>query len=1459
MPQRLVEEHDACALYASISKRARSEHEPIAAALDALERMAHRAGSVDGEGDGCGLQLDLPRELWAEALRARGHASQLALDPRFAVLHLFLPRGGDLAATQAAARELMSRAGLRVLAEREDEVDSSALGPHAREEEPLFWQLGGLIAERRLCFELQARLEQTLDLHVASCSTDVAVYKLLGSPSALARYYADLADPRTKTAVVLAHERYSTNTWPTFARVQPFGVLGHNGEINTIERLRTEARMLGVPLPPGGSDSQDLDRVVEALLQREELSLVEALELLLPPIVNELKGMPEGLRGFGMYVRQAFGPFAQGPAALIARAADECAFAVDALGLRPLWHLEAVDRHVFSSESGVLDSQSLVAEPAPLAPGEKLLVALDRGRGQARLWSHHAAQRLARDRWRARTGARAHEFAQAIPTGGPLEGPDIPGYTSAGPSEPVKVPDRVLGGFGWQREDMRLVQQLAATGAEPIGSLGYDGPLACLSPARQNLADYFKESVAVVTNPAIDREREVEHFSCRAVFGRRPDLASAPPARTTVETAFPIVLGGHDGLAPLGDATYRQVAREHKTYLLEDLWEHFRDRAAVLDVSCFDAEASEDALERLRHEATAAVRGGAELLVLSDRTAYEGDRRYLDAHLALAAVDLALRESLTRPGELNLRRRCGIVLRSAGLRNVHDVMLALGLGADGVCPYAMVEVALMDDYRADVSQLATGLRKGIEKVLSTLGIHELRGYGRLFACIGLRPELASVFGTPAYAASERGGVGFAELDADADRRRRVLTGGDEARPGKTFRFYPKVYKPAVAAAAGTGSYEAYSRRVRELELEQPIALRHLLDLRSERPALALDEVSAEVGGHSYPLVISSMSFGSQGEVAYRAYAEAARRVNVIALNGEGGEVPDLYGRYRRWRGQQIASGRFGVTSELVNSAALVEIKIGQGAKPGEGGHLPARKVTAKVAAARNASPGTDLISPSNNHDLYSIEDLAQLIDELKATNPELRVSVKVPVVPNIGTIAVGIAKAGADVITLSGFDGGTGAARTHALRHVGLPADLGTRTVHLALLEAGLRQRVEIWADGGFRHGHDVVKLLCLGANRIGFGTLAMVSLGCTICRGCQLDTCHVGIATQIESELEAQLKGLKKFTPQRFDAAASNCARFFEALGEEVRALVAELGFASAQELVGRTELLVQARERAAVDLTELLRPAEQLLELEALDPAPSLAPVLVAHAGERVGDEQPVRAVHGIAGQGLAAFAPEDTVVRVVGGAQDGVAKAAYGGTVAVMNGRSRFGGRVHGSVGKSFAYGAQRGRLYVQGDADSRCGVRLSGADVVVGGEPRAPLDDALGCLADRANLKGFAFEYMTAGRALVLGDPGPWLCAGQTGGRVYLRVNRDWRLDRAALERRLGKGAKVELTALDALGVADVRELLGGYAEQLRATEQDAEADRVAALAADPGPHFLVALPLAGQTDPSISTE
>jgi glutamate synthase (NADPH) large chain len=1524
-----VEDKDACAIYASVRKDATPSHAPIELAIPALQKMLHRAGNVDGEGDGCGLLLDLPRKIWAEEVRAGGHDPSLTLDDAFAVAHVFIERSQDHDRIQHDARELLGQGGFRILAERIGAVDSQALGPTAREEEPHFWQLAGLVADAsrrdRVLFDLLIELEQRLGVHVPSFSATTCVYKVMGAPGVLGEYYPDLRDERFETIGCFGHNRYSTNTWPSFKRVQPFSVLGHNGEINTIAQLRQEARMLGVPIQPGSSDSQDLNRTIDTLVSRDGLSLAEAMEMVVPPIVNEIRGLPDDLHSFYMYLRQAMGPFAQGPVALIARHAGECVFSSDALGLRPLWQVETGEDFVFSSEPGVVAVSAMVSEPKPLAPGEKALVLIDREGRRSTLHPHDAMLRIVRKGWLRRNGAdEVAPYDRALEAGGPLEGEEVPGYSDAGPEEPVKVADRVLAGFGWQRDDVKLVQQMASNGSEPVGSLGYDGPLAALSPERQNLADYFKETVAVVTNPAIDREREMEHFSTRTVYGRRPSIDAAGEDTGTVEAAFPIVLGGHHDLAPLSDRTYRAIARKHSTYLLEDLWEEFRGRADVVDISLLESETTRGAIERIKQEAVKKVRDGAELLVLTDRTVYDADRRYLDPHLAVSAVDQALKGFRVEPGEENLRRRCGLVLRSAALRNVHDVMLALGLGANGVCPYTMVEVICVEDYESDVSNLCDALTKGIEKVISTIGIHEVRGYARQFSSIGVKPELAEIFMTEAFAASAHGGAGFSDLDEDTNERARILAGDEEAKPAKTFRFYPKVYKAAIATANGSGSYEDYSQKVRELEEQSPISMRHIMGLKGDRDPIDPSGVDAGVGHHDYPVVISSMSFGSQSEPAFRAYAEAAKSINVLCVNGEGGEIRDMYGNYRKWRGQQVASGRFGVSAEMLNSSYLAEIKIGQGAKPGEGGHLPGKKVSEKVAAARNAAPGTDLISPSNNHDLYSIEDLAELIDELKTVNPDVRVSVKVPVVPNIGTIGLGIAKAGADIITLSGFEGGTGAARQHALRHVGLPSDIGTRAVHQALMEAGLRNRVEIWADGGYRHGHDVVKLHCLGANRVGFGTLAMVSLGCTICRGCQLDTCHVGIATQIETVEQAQEHGLKKFTPQEIDTAAESCARFFQAMGEEVKQVVASLGYERAQDLVGRYDLLEQVAHHDKVDLAPLITPLEEYLDLEPLDlpvaaeaeeraeaglvaarPIRMEAKQASAQIASLAGDVCTGRTIRNefpratdandrvlgtelagaisrsrifedgpessddvlaslefnggsVAGQGLGAFNAYGVAIRVEGGAQDGVGKTMLGGSVAVLKGKGAKGKRLNGSVGKSFAYGAQRGRLFVQGSADSRFCIRLSGADVVLGGEPAEDIDDSRGCIVDRANAKGFAFEYMTSGRAIVLGDLGPWACAGMTGGRVYVRYNA-FDIDRDTILRRLGEGAKVELKELDAEGLLDVDDLLSHYADELRATGQDDEADRVMGLAAEATDNFMMVVPHKVQADPSISTE
>lgn len=1535
-------EHDACALMAAVRKDGHPTHAVVADALAALDRMVHRSGDVDGEGDGCGVQIDIPRRLWASILREAGQDPRLAEAPQFAVAHIFIPRRE--AYWSSSLKEQVCRRlaadGFRLLAQRSGAVNREALGTRAREDEPEFWQVAVLAptadrqAAARDCFGLTLALEAETDLHICSFSPDTAVYKVRGNAAVLAAYYPDLRDPRCETRAVLGHNRYSTNTSTAFERVQPFSVLGHNGEINTIRALREQAPLVGIPLPRGGSDSQDLNRTLEGLIHLHGITLFEAVEMLFPPIIGEIKQMPPALQDLYMYYRQAWGPFAQGPAAIAARSGDALVASVDALGLRPFWLLETEESLLFSSEPGIVSSLDLVRDPHPLAPGERVGVLLPQGRSPELLTYTELQDRvlqLSRQRFPDPVNHR-----RFIAVGGPAEtdrGP-LPEATGPTATEPGRAAagverERLMAAMGWSVEDLEQVAAMARTGAEPIGSLGYDGPLACLAETRQNLADYFKESVAVVTNPALDREREIEHFSTRTVLGVRPPIRMRREddarnlAATRVELGIPVLLGGERGEPLVSRAVGRRLARTAGTWLLDDLLAAFEAGApgAVRRIAVWfrPTETLAQALSRLSAAAVDAVRTGAQVLLLDDGNAFAGDRLWIDPHLSLSAVDRALHAADGADGRQRLRRRCSLVLRSGALRSLHDVALALGLGADAVNPYLMLEAAAQaaPSPEEGLANLLAALRKGMEKVISTLGIHELRGYARCFSHIGLRPEVAAYFAAEGFVGSEQGGLSLARLKADAHERYQVAAGQGSGRLPRTPRFWPRLWKAAGEAAADSSKYADYLARLRKQEQESPVCLRHLLDFRPhgrKRPLTA--EVDTTVEGYRYPITISGMSFGSQGETAFRAYAEAARRLDIVCMNGEGGEIPDMVGRYWRWRGQQVASGRFGVHAEMLNGSRFIEIKIGQGAKPGEGGHLPGAKVSAKVARARNATPGVDLISPSNNHDIYSIEDLAQLVEELRTVNPLAKIVVKMPVVPGIGTIAVGVAKAGADVVALCGYDGGTGAARQHALRHAGLPVEIGVREAHLALVASGIRDRVEIWADSGMRSGLDVVKMLLLGANRVGFATLAMVAVGCTVCRGCHLDTCHVGIATQIESLEEGRAKGLKSFVPRDYEEAVQRLVTLFTCVGEEVRQLTAQLGFRRTQDLVGRAELLWQARGLGRVDLAELVAPAPW--EAPAV-PAAERAPVRryarseltreiaavaagraragepqVCHrqagvtAGDRIigtslaGDVARARvrpAVEGarlpdlppdfaatielgegsIAGNGLAAFSTGAVSIRVQGGAQDGVGKGMLGGRVVILKNRNRRGQWVNGSVGKSFAYGAQRGLFVVQGDADARCGIRLSGADLILGGRIREPLRDDLGSLATRANLKGFAFEYMTQGRVVVLGDPGPWICSGMTGGVVYVRLQPELGLDREALRRRIAKGARVQLTPVGEQGEKDLTELLSAYHRILLEAQQPEEAAEVMGLMLDCGRHFIALRPVTRQVDPGVTTE
>ena len=1319
--------------------------------------MAHRAGGTGGEGDGCGVQVDIPRALWRDRLR-----SDVVDDPGFAVAHL---AGDD-------PEPALRATGLEVLALLEQDVDLAAIGPDGRDGTPRLWQAALRVPADVSLLRSWLALERS-GIHVASLSRSSCVYKVLGDPAALTAFNLDLQHPLFATRVAVAHSRYSTNTLPAFERVQPFGRIAHNGEINTIRRLRLELPGLGADPISGASDTQDLDLLVALLLDRG-MTLAEVLAMLLPPV--------RAATPLDRYHRALIGPVAQGPAALLARSGNTLCAAVDQLGLRPLWRMRTPGELWLSSEPGVLNVSELDDEPRPLAPGERVLIDLRRP-GGARQPSLSTSL----------AGAAGRSRFVRPPAGSPA-------FERIEPAA-----------HGFTRDDLAIVEAMADSGEEPIGSLGYDGPLAVLEDGA-TVSDHFKEEVAVVTNPAIDRDREREQFSLRVLAGRRP-MPGVPAAMWRLDSPL---------LSSSAGMPWQRLPLEH-------------------DVA--------DAAE-------AAVLGGADLLLLDDRLGGE-----LDPHHGLAIVTRRLRDR-------RLHRRASVALAAGGLRNLHDIALALGTGAVAVEPYALWSLA----GRARWRRLRAALEKGLEKVLSTMGTHELAGYGPAFASIGLHPDVAREFPCPAL------------LPGAAPHRQPVAAD----RPRQVFRIAPKLWRAAGAVADGSGAYAAFAAQAAAVERDHPVALRHLLDLRT-RPARSPEAVDLSVGEHALPFVISAMSFGSQGEAAFRAYLAAATRLDIIAMNGEGGELPELIGWSPRNRAQQVASGRFGVNARMLASCRMIEIKIGQGAKPGEGGHLPGSKVTARVAAARSAAPGVDLISPSNNHDLYSIEDLAQIVEELRAGSPDVRVGVKAPVVSGIGTIAVGIAKAGADVITLSGYDGGTGAARRHALRHAGLPSDLGVVLAHRALSEAGLREGVELWADGGVRTAADVAKLMLLGANRTGFGTMSMVALGCTVCRACQADTCHVGIATQIEDAAEAAARGLKRFTAVDPADGVTRLWRFFDQTATELRDLVGSLGAASAQELVGRSDLLVQSRGRDRIDLAPMLDPArpappkrpgcrrpalthalagrlraarEQVVHLPAVASGSDRA-LLTAFAQTVLEPGFDARAAEvdvatgSVAGSGLAAFAPAGLSVRVRGGAQDGTAKSASGARVVVLKAPDADGVLRGGHVGKGFAYGAQDGLLIVQGEADARAGIRLSGADLVIGGEPRWPVRSRPSAAA--AQIKGFAFEYMTAGRAVVLGDVGPWAFAGMTGGVVYVRHEPERGLDEAAIRRRFAQAARVSLAPLDAAGEADIAYLLEAYERELHSSGQLATAAETARLRRDARWCFRAVVPVGMQADQDVSTE
>ncbi len=1527
-------ERDACALICSVRKGGQATHGNVKRTIEALTRMGHRTGIVDGEGDGVGIMTDIPRELWSKTLASMGLRYGLAVNPNFWVAHLMIPvhmRSDADAVTQLICHRIQE-AGLEPLYDGAGKVKSNVLGRSAAKNEPLFWQFAGMNGRvltndlEKTIYRLQTSIEKDLGVHFASFSSRSVVYKVQGTVEILRRYYPELQDTEYASTVTLGHARYSTNTNPVFERAQPFNVLGHNGEFNTISRFRLEAAMLGIELSENNSDSQDVDNLIDALVMKYDFDLIEAMEYVFPPYDHDLMQGADEVHEMYDNIRRSFGPFAQGPAAVAARVGDQCVFSVDALGLRPLWFGETEKEYFATSERGVYPLTMMSSAPKPLAPGEKIALVIKPGRG-IEVLDYPAIQQHVFNRSRERGMFNNGKPRGVWAMSSSAMRPSIPdngngnGHGSNGGMAVKAVPAPValavaaplpqratainavtMAALGWERYHLNVIQTMAETNKELIGSLGWDGPLAAISHTRVNIADFFQEVVAVVTNPAIDREREQAQFSTTIYVGARPEPGQANgPDDIVVALQTPLLLGGHASLG--ADEDLQAVASKYGTKTIDDLVAVFGEHAATLSMSAYPDETIEAAVARLANEAAEFVANGAQCIVLDDGDVFDGEHLWIDPLLAVATVDRVLRE--TDDNGVNLRRRAGLVLRSGAIRDLHDVVMAIGLGASAVNPYMLYAVALdiaprapreplaVEEISKRLSSTVNSLTTGIQKVTSTIGCHELRGYGQSFASVGLSSSVAEVFGTPNYFGSNERGFSWDDVQRDAETRATELRTGKGSKLENPDRIYPKMWKKVEDIALGEMTLDQYQTEMLELEHEMPVSARHIIDLKTVNAQINPAEVDTRVGGHDLPLIIGAMSFGSQGELSYKAYAESAAQLNIICVNGEGGELPEVMGKYPHNRGNQIASARFGVNIEFLNSCDYLEIKIGQGAKPGEGGHLPAYKVTEQVALARSTAPWVDLISPSNNHDLYSIEDLAQLIDELKIANPNAKVSVKIPVVPGVGIIAVGVAKAGADIINIAGYEGGTGAARAHSLRHVGLPAEIGVWLAHRALIESGLRGDVELWADGGMKSGRDVVKMMCLGANRVSFGTMAMVAVGCTICRKCHEGTCHVGITTHITTKEEALTKGIKHFEPRDSEQAVEGIVRVFEVLGEDIRRWTAALGFTRTQDLVGRADLLEQAQMHERIDLRPLFIPVPKVSKREFLPGvgrllarprntmSKSITEIIndAAQPGDHeiTYDDEQVMAmdralgthlagaiqrgevssdlgiIHlrfsnsAVPGNGLAAFTMDKIDVLVEGGAQDGVGKCAKGGTIAVLKGLNHDGQRLDGSVGKSFAYGAQAGRFIVQGDADTRACIRLSGADVVFGGEVKQALHDDLGGLAARANLKGYACEYMTSGRVLVLGDPGPWLCAGMSGGTLYQRIQPEMNLTVDAVRRRIAKGATVEIHELDAKGVQDVTELLGNYITTLEANNQGDEVQHLYPLLNHPEQYFVMLAP------------
>lgn len=1390
----LVKENCGFGLIANIEGE--PSHKVVRTAILGLSRMQHRGAILsDGKtGDGCGLLLQMPKKFFQAVAEEIG----ITLAKNFAVGMIFFPRDEALVQEyKDIIEEELTRETLNISLWRPVPTNPKMLGaialadmPHIEQvfiNAPAGWLPRDL--ERRL-FMTRRRIEKRInhrDFYICSLSNQVTIYKGLCMPKDLPRFYPDLADLRMQSAICLFHQRFSTNTLPRWQLAQPFRYLAHNGEINTISGNRAWARARSykyhTPLIPDlqtaapfvnetGSDSSSLDNMLE-LFVNGGMDLFRAMRLLVPPAWQHNPDMDEDLRAFYDFNSMHMEPW-DGPAGIVLSDGRYAACTLDRNGLRPARYVITQDKLItIASEVGIWDyAPDEVVEKGRVGPGELLVIDTREGRLM-----------------------QSADINTELKTRHPYKEWLDKNVLSLVPFE--KLPDEEVGEFsfsadrllvyqklfGYDIEELEsVVRVLGENGQEAVGSMGDDTPFAVLSQRPRVLFDYFRQYFAQVTNPPIDPLREKHVMSLNTSIGREMSVFfEAEGMSHRVNFKSPVLL-------------YSDM--QQLLQLSAEYYQHHH-----LDAVYSPNEISlKEALVRLCDEAVAAVRNGAVLLVISDRNVSR-DAMPIPAVLSVGAIQQRLVET-------NLRCDANIIVETASARNPHHFAVLIGLGATAVYPYLayeslarMVSIgAITKPLRQVMINFRDAINKGLYKIISKMGISTISSYrcACLFEAIGFHQEVMELCFKNMLNRIE--GATFAQLDAELrwfhkrawQKSRGLEIGGYlKYKPQGEFHTYNPEVVNTLQAAVNSGDYANYRRYADTVNKRPPSMLRDLLRLKTETATpIALEQV--EAAENLYKRFDSAaMSIGALSPEAHEALATAMNRLGGFSNSGEGGEDPHRYGTERVSRIKQVASGRFGVTPAYLMSADVIQIKVAQGAKPGEGGQLPGDKVTPYIAQLRFAVPGSTLISPPPHHDIYSIEDLAQLIFDLKQINPRALISVKLVSLPGVGTIATGVAKAYADLITISGYDGGTGASPITSVKYAGSPWELGLAEAQQALVENNLRHKVRLQVDGGLKTGLDIVKAAILGAESFGFGTGPMIALGCRYLRICHLNNCATGVATQDDTLRQEHFHGL----PEK----AMNYFRF---IAQDVREIMAQLGVSQLIDLIGRTELLEIVSgitpKQSTLNLNKLLYSpkvpdgssryctqtnppfdsgrlnrtimqdigdavqsgADVDLNYDINNTDRSVGATLSGQIAAAYGNRghAPQRFdiyLNGTAGQSFGVWLAGTVNLYLTGDANDYVGKGMAGGKIVIHpHGGTAFRPEDTTIIGNTCLYGATGGKLFASGKAGERFAVRNSGAIVVVEG-----IGDN-GC------------EYMTGGVVCVLGKTGINFGAGMTGGFAYV---------------------------------------------------------------------------------------